>query len=139
VIATANTKGKGSDDGRFIGTNVLNEAFLERFPVTFEQAYPTPKVETAILKKAAESLNAYDEEFVSRLVAWAEIIRKTFYDGGVDEIISTRRLVHVIRALLVSMMRPSNPSWSSTPRLMLPSTLPKKKPKPKLKLLIADV
>jgi len=101
VIATANTKGKGSDDGRFIGTNVLNEAFLERFPVTFEQAYPTPKVETAILKKAAESLNAYDEEFVSRLVAWAEIIRKTFYDGGVDEIISTRRLVHVIRAFSI--------------------------------------
>jgi MoxR-like ATPase len=98
VVATANTKGKGSDDGRFIGTNVLNEAFLERFPVTFEQAYPTVKVETAILKKVAESLNCYDEEFVSRLVAWAEIIRKTFYDGGVDEIISTRRLVHVIRA-----------------------------------------
>ena len=101
VVATANTKGKGSDDGRFIGTNVLNEAFLERFPVTFEQAYPTPKVETAILKKASESLNCYDEEFVSRLVAWAEIIRKTFYDGGVDEIISTRRLVHVIRAFSI--------------------------------------
>jgi len=98
VIATANTKGKGSDDGRFIGTNVLNEAFLERFPVTFEQSYPSPKVETAILRKAAESLNAYDAEFVERLVAWAEIIRKTFYDGGVDEIISTRRLVHVIHA-----------------------------------------
>ncbi len=101
VVATANTKGKGSDDGRFIGTNVLNEAFLERFPVTFEQAYPTPKVETAILKKAAEALNCYDEEFVGRLVAWAEIIRKTFYDGGVDEIISTRRLVHVIRAFSI--------------------------------------
>jgi len=98
VVATANTKGKGSDDGRFIGTNVLNEAFLERFPVTFEQAYPTVKVETAILKKVAESLNCYDEEFVGRLVSWAEIIRKTFYDGGVDEIISTRRLVHIIRA-----------------------------------------
>ena len=101
VVATANTKGKGSDDGRFIGTNVLNEAFLERFPVTFEQAYPTPKVETAILKKASEALNCYDEEFVGRLVAWAEIIRKTFYDGGVDEIISTRRLVHVIRAFSI--------------------------------------
>jgi len=98
VIATANTKGKGSDDGRFIGTNVLNEAFLERFPVTFEQPYPSPKVETAILKKVAESLDAYDAEFVERLVAWAEIIRKTFYDGGVDEIVSTRRLVHIIRA-----------------------------------------
>ena len=101
VVATANTKGKGSDDGRFIGTNVLNEAFLERFPVTFEQAYPSPKVETAILKKASESLNSYDAEFVERLVAWAEIIRKTFYDGGVDEVISTRRLVHIIRAFSI--------------------------------------
>ena len=101
VVATANTKGKGSDDGRFIGTNVLNEAFLERFPVTFEQAYPTAKVETSILKKVAESLDAYDPEFVERLVAWAEIIRKTFYDGGVDEIVSTRRLVHVIRAFSI--------------------------------------
>jgi len=98
VVATANTKGKGSDDGRFIGTNVLNEAFLERFPVTLEQAYPNAKVETAILKKVSEQLDCYDEEFVGRLVSWAEIIRKTFYDGGVDEIISTRRLVHVIRA-----------------------------------------
>ena len=101
VIATANTKGKGSDDGRFIGTNVLNEAFLERFPVTFEQAYPTTKVETAILQKVAESLDCYDAEFIERLVAWAEIIRKTFYDGGVDEIISTRRLVHVVRAFSI--------------------------------------
>ena len=101
VVATANTKGKGSDDGRFIGTNVLNEAFLERFPVTLEQAYPTAKVETSILKKVAESLDAYDPEFVERLVAWAEIIRKTFYDGGVDEIVSTRRLVHVIRAFSI--------------------------------------
>jgi hypothetical protein len=98
VVATANTKGKGSDDGRFIGTNVLNEAFLERFPVTFEQSYPTAKVETAILKKVAEGLNAYDAEFIEQLVKWAEMIRKTFYDGGADEIISTRRLVHVIRA-----------------------------------------
>lgn len=101
VVATANTKGKGSDDGRFIGTNVLNEAFLERFPVTLEQAYPTPKVETAILKKVSESLNCYDEEFNSRLVSWAEIIRKTFFDGGVDEVISTRRLVHVVRAFSI--------------------------------------
>jgi hypothetical protein len=101
VVATANTKGKGSDDGRFIGTNVLNEAFLERFPVTFEQSYPTAKVETAILKKVAEGLNAYDEEFVQQLVKWAEMIRKTFYDGGADEIISTRRLVHVIRAYAI--------------------------------------
>jgi hypothetical protein len=98
VIATANTKGKGSDDGRFIGTNVLNEAFLERFPVTFEQSYPSAKIESAILKKVSESLECYDADFVERLVSWGEIIRKTFFDGGVDEIISTRRLVHVIRA-----------------------------------------
>ena len=98
IVATANTKGKGSEDGRFIGTNMLNEAFLERFPVTFEQAYPNAKVETSILKKVAESIDCYDAEFVDRLVAWADIIRKTFYDGGVDEVISTRRLVHIIRA-----------------------------------------
>ena len=101
VIATANTKGKGSDDGRFIGTNVLNEAFLERFPVTLEQSYPTAKIETTILKKVSESLGCYDADFIERLVSWGEIIRKTFYDGGVDEIISTRRLVHVIRAYAI--------------------------------------
>ncbi len=93
VIATANTKGKGSDDGRFIGTNVLNEAFLERFPVTFEQNYPTPAQEKNILMKLSE-----DADFCGRLVDWADIIRKTFYDGGIDEIISTRRLVHIIKA-----------------------------------------
>ena len=101
VIATANTKGKGSDDGRFIGTNILNEAFLERFPITFEQSYPSAKVETSILQKVAESLGCYDADFVERLVSWGEIIRKTFYDGGVDEVISTRRLVHVIRAYAI--------------------------------------
>ena len=93
VVATANTKGKGSDDGRFVGTNVLNEAFLERFPVTFEQAYPTPATEQKMLDLLSE-----DKEFNKRLVDWADIIRKTFYDGGIDEIISTRRLVHIIRA-----------------------------------------
>ena len=93
VVATANTKGKGSDDGRFIGTNVLNEAFLERFALTFEQEYPTPTVEAKILSKMCD-----DAEFVSRLVDWADIIRKTFNDGGIDEIISTRRLVHIINA-----------------------------------------
>ena len=93
VIATANTKGKGSDDGRFIGTNVLNEAFLERFPVTFEQEYPTPSIEQKILGKACS-----DENFCKRLADWADIIRKTFYDGGIEEIISTRRLVHIVNA-----------------------------------------
>jgi hypothetical protein len=93
VVATANTKGKGSDDGRFIGTNVLNEAFLERFALTFEQEYPTPAVEAKILGKICD-----DNEFVTRLVDWADIIRKTFNDGGIDEIISTRRLVHIINA-----------------------------------------
>ena len=93
VIATANTKGKGSDDGRFIGTNVLNEAFLERFPVTFEQEYPSAAIETKILNKLCA-----DENFCKRLSDWADIIRKTFYDGGIEEIISTRRLVHIVRA-----------------------------------------
>ena len=93
VIATANTKGKGSDDGRFIGTNILNEAFLERFCVTFEQSYPTPTTEAKILSKICD-----DDKFVSHLVDWADIIRKTFYDGGIDEVISTRRLVHIVNA-----------------------------------------
>ena len=93
VIATANTKGKGSEDGRFIGTNVLNEAFLERFAVTFEQSYPTPKTEVQILSSLCQ-----DKAFCKHLVDWADIIRKTFFDGGIDEVISTRRLVHIVRA-----------------------------------------
>ena len=101
ILATANTKGKGSDDGRFIGTNVLNEAFLERFPVTFEQAYPAPAHEIKILKNVAETLGVDDSDFCKRLVDWADIIRKTFYDGGIEEIISTRRLVHVLRAFSI--------------------------------------
>jgi hypothetical protein len=98
VIATANTKGKGSDDGRFIGTNVLNEAFLERFPVTFEQSYPLPVTEQKILEGVAKDIGVSDADFCKRLVDWGDIIRKTFYDGGIEEIISTRRLVHIIRA-----------------------------------------
>ena len=102
VVATANTKGKGSDDGRFIGTNVLNEAFLERFPITFEQAYPTPKTENRILRALCEQLNipmiGEHEDFIVHLCSWAEIVRKTFAEGGVDEIISTRRLTHIMKA-----------------------------------------
>ena len=98
VIATANTKGKGSDDGRFIGTNVLNEAFLERFPITFEQSYPSVAIETKMLKGYAKTLGLDDASFCKRLADWGDIIRKTFYEGGVDEIISTRRLVHILRA-----------------------------------------
>ena len=98
VIATANTKGKGSEDGRFIGTNVLNEAFLERFPVTLEQEYPTPANEAKILSKVADTVSVNDDKFISRLVDWGDIIRKTFYDGGIEEIISTRRLVHIVKA-----------------------------------------
>jgi hypothetical protein len=98
IVATANTKGKGSDDGRFIGTNVLNEAFLERFPVTFEQSYPAPATEQKILEGVALDLGVEDRDFCKRLVDWADVIRKTFYDGGIEEIISTRRLVHIIRA-----------------------------------------
>ena len=96
VFATANTKGKGSDDGRFIGTNVLNEAFLERFPVTFEQSYPSVKTEEKILNLLCD-----DKEFCKRLVDWGDIIRKTFFDGGVEEVISTRRLVHIVKAYAI--------------------------------------
>ena len=98
VIATANTKGRGSDDGRFIGTNILNEAFLERFPVTFEQDYPSPAIEYKILEGVALNLGLDENDFYKRLVDWADIIRKTFHDGGIEEIISTRRLVHIVHA-----------------------------------------
>ena len=98
IFATANTKGKGSDDGRFIGTNVLNEAFLERFPVTFEQEYPTATIEQKILEGNSLDLGIEDPEFCKHLVSWAQMIRKTFYEGAIDEIISTRRLVHIIHA-----------------------------------------
>ena len=101
VVATANTKGKGSDDGRFIGTNVLNEAFLERFPLTFEQEYPNAKTEIRMLNNYCKELDCCDDKYIANLTTWAEIIRKTFNDGGVDEVISTRRLVHIIRAYAI--------------------------------------
>ena len=104
VIATANTKGQGSEDGKFIGTNILNEAFLERFPITVEQAYPGNKIENKILANVLSKRNLTtekDEKFANNLVTWADVIRKTFYEGGVDEIISTRRLVHIIEAFAI--------------------------------------
>ena len=101
IVATANTKGKGSDDGRFIGTNVLNEAFLERYPITCEQEYPSPAIETKILQKLAVDVGVDDPEFIKKLVDWGDIIRKTFADGGVDEIISTRRLVHIVKCFAI--------------------------------------
>ena len=104
VIATANTKGQGSDDGKFIGTNILNEAFLERFPITIEQAYPSNKIEEKILLNVMSDkklTSTVDSEFASSLVTWADIIRKTYYEGGVDELISTRRLVHIVEAFSI--------------------------------------
>ena len=104
VIATANTKGQGSEDGKFIGTNILNEAFLERFPITVEQSYPTNKIENKILANVLSKRNLTTqkaEKFAQNLVTWADVIRKTFYEGGVDEIISTRRLVHIIEAFAI--------------------------------------
>mgnify|MGYP001447973936 FL=1 len=101
VLATANTKGKGSEDGRFIGTNILNEAFLERFPITVEQEYPSMSVERKILDKVFGSLDVDAGDFSERLVTWADIIRKTFYEGGIDEIIATRRLVHIANAYAI--------------------------------------
>ena len=101
LFATANTKGKGSDDGRYIGTNVLNEAFLERFAVTFNQEYPDAKVENKIVCNLMKSYNCLDEEFAANLVKWAEAIRRTFDAGGVDETITTRRLVHIVRAFSI--------------------------------------
>lgn len=101
IIATANTKGKGSEDGRYIGTNVLNEAFLERFAVTFNQEYPPARVEMKIVVNVMESLNCLNDTFADTLVKWAGAIRKTFEDGGVDELITTRRLIHIVRAYAI--------------------------------------
>jgi len=101
VMATANTKGKGSDDGRFIGTNILNEAFLERFAITMEQPYATAVTEKKIIMGAMKKYGAVDEGFATNLITWAEVIRKTFYDGGVDEVISTRRLDHIVKAFAI--------------------------------------
>jgi hypothetical protein len=101
VMATANTKGKGSEDGRFIGTNILNEAFLERFAITMEQPYASPAIETKIVLGAMKKYGSVDEEFAKNLVTWADVIRKTFYDGGVDEVISTRRLDHIVKAFTI--------------------------------------
>ena len=101
IIATANTKGKGSDSGAFIGTNILNEAFLERFAVTIEQEYPTTATEKKILSRVFNTLGIEDSEFAAKLVDWADIIRRTYYDGGIDEVVSTRRLVHISKAFSI--------------------------------------
>jgi MoxR-like ATPase len=101
ILATANTKGKGSDDGRFIGTNVMNEAFLERFSITFEQEYPPLKTEAKILNNVLGASGIEDKDFADKLVNWADMIRKAFYDGAVSDIISTRRLVHICEAFAI--------------------------------------
>ena len=101
VMATANTKGKGSEDGRFIGTNVLNEAFLERFAITIEQPYAAKKVEEKIILGSMKKYGKIDDAFAENLCTWAEVIRKTFFEGGVDEIISTRRLDHIVKAFAI--------------------------------------
>ena len=101
VVATANTKGKGSEDGRFVFTNILNEAFLERFPITMEVGYPSSNTEKKIVNKVLDSLGVPDEDFSEKLVNWANAIRKTFYDGGIDEVIATRRLVHIANAFSI--------------------------------------
>jgi MoxR-like ATPase len=105
VIATANTKGRGSDDGKFISAQILDDAFLERFAITVEQEYPSAKVEKKIVMNKMEKAGAIDEEFADNLVTWAEIIRKTFYDGGIDDLISTRRLEHIVNAFAMFKSR----------------------------------
>jgi cobaltochelatase CobS len=92
IIATANTKGRGSDEGKYL-SQILDDAFLERFPITVEQEYPDAKTETKILTPLIK-----DEDFVKCLVMWAEVVRKSFDEGATDEVISTRRLVHIAKA-----------------------------------------
>ena len=101
IVATANTKGKGDDTGNFIGTGVLNEAFLERFPITVEQEYPSNAVEKKILEKVFDKLGIDDSVFIEKLVNWADIIRKTYIEGAIDELITTRRLVHISNAYAI--------------------------------------
>jgi MoxR-like ATPase len=101
IIATANTKGRGTDDGKFIAAQILDEAFLERFPITVEQEYPSSTVERKIVINNMETLNCLDEDFADKLVGWAEIIRKTYMENAIDELVSTRRLVHIVKAFSV--------------------------------------
>ena len=101
VIATANTKGKGDETGRYMAATILDDAFLERFPITVEQEYPDVKIETKILTKLFASLNITDKAFAENLVKWADIIRKTFEEGAIDELISTRRLSHIAEAYTI--------------------------------------
>jgi len=101
VVATANTKGKGDETGRYMAATILDDAFLERFPITVEQEYPDTKIETKILAKVFDSLGIKDKDFVDNLVKWADIIRKTFQEGAIDELISTRRLVHIAEAYTI--------------------------------------
>ena len=104
VVATANTKGKGDDTGNFMGAGVLNEAFLERFPITVEQEYPSNAVEKKILNKVFDKLNINDSEFVEKLINWADVIRKTYVEGAIDQLITTRRLVHISNAYAIFNM-----------------------------------
>ena len=101
IVATANTKGRGSDDGKFISANILDEAFLERFAITVEQEYPTMATEKKIVLKKMERVNNVDEDFATHLVTWSDVIRKTYYEGAIDELISTRRLEHIVNAFAV--------------------------------------
>ena len=101
IVATANTKGRGSDDGKFISANILDEAFLERFAITVEQEYPTMATEKKIVLKKMERTNTSDDEFATHLVTWSDVIRKTYYEGAIDELISTRRLEHIVNAFAV--------------------------------------
>jgi MoxR-like ATPase len=101
VIATANTKGKGSEDGRFTAASIIDEAFLERFTVAIDQKFPSPSIETKILNNHMTKFGTEDADFVEKLVTWADIIRKTFYDDGVDEVISTRRLCHIAQTFSI--------------------------------------
>ena len=98
ILATANTKGQGSEDGKFIGTQIMNEAMLERFAITMQQEYPPVKTEKKILEKEMGLTGEVDTEFTDKLVDWADIIRKTYYEGGIDDVVTTRRLVHIVNA-----------------------------------------
>ena len=104
ILATANTKGKGDETGSFAHTGIMNEAMLDRFPVTLEQPYADPKTETKILEGKASNFGvdaAAEANFISDLVQWADNIRKTYMAGGMSEIVTTRRLESILKAFSI--------------------------------------
>ena len=101
VIATANTKGRGSDDGRFTAASIIDDAFLERFVCVIDQPFPQPTIERKIVAAHMSKYGVEDISFADKLIAWSNVIRKTFEAEGVEEVVSTRRLCHIVKSFSI--------------------------------------